>query len=159
MHKKTATIGYGVAKQEKIDENTLLDYVTVDDFQTYGMIPELLGRLPIITNLKPLDKETLVHILTKPKNSIVKQYQKLLAIDGVSLKFTKEALDYIANKAMEKKLGARGLRSIVENIMLEPMYNLPSTEKKELKITLDFAKRQLIKANMETKTETKKKIA
>ena len=113
------------------------------DLKSFGLIPEIIGRLPVLTYLNPLDRNALARILTEPKNSIVKQYVKLFELDGVKLTFAQETLDYIVDKAVEYKLGARGLRSIVETIMTEAMFEVPSSKKKEYVVTKDYAQKQL----------------
>jgi ATP-dependent Clp protease ATP-binding subunit ClpX len=109
----------------------MLRYISAHDLKKFGLIPELIGRLPVLTHLDPLDKETLVEILTKPKNAIVRQYEKLFKLEGVDLVFEPDVIDYLADKAIELKLGARGLRSIIESIMLDAMYEIPSQENKQ----------------------------
>ncbi len=137
----TQVIGYAASEtNRRVDKNNLLQYITPQDLKAFGLIPELIGRLPILTYLEPLDKEALRSILTEPKNSIIKQYKKILAMDGIELVFDKGVLDYIVDKAVEFKLGARGLRSITESIMIDIMFDLPGTEEKHFKITLDYAK-------------------
>ena len=126
---------------EEFDENQLMKYVTSPDLKSYGLIPELLGRLPVVTFLNPLDRDTLLTILTDPKNAITKQYRKLFKMESIDLSFEKAALEYIVDQAMEYKLGARGLRSICEAIITDAMFELPSqTEIKELTITLPYAR-------------------
>ena len=145
----TQMVGYGASKQsETVDKNNLLQYIAPQDLRSFGLIPEIIGRLPVLTHLNPLDSETLRQILTEPKNAIVKQYIKLFEIDKISLKFEEEALNYIVEKAVEYKLGARGLRSICEAIMIDPMFEMPSQKEKELNITLQFANDKLEKANI-----------
>jgi ATP-dependent Clp protease ATP-binding subunit ClpX len=140
----TQTIGYGASqKTAHIDRQNLLQYVSPTDLKNYGLIPEIIGRLPIITYLKPLDHKALRRILTEPKNAITKQYIHLFALDGITLSFDNEALDYIVNKAVEFKLGARGLRSICEAVMIDAMYDLPSNGQKALHITLDYVQEKL----------------
>lgn len=124
----TQVIGYGNDVKFHVDRENMLQYVTHQDIKNYGLIPELVGRLPVLTFLEPLDKSTLMSILTEPKNSIVKQYKKLFELEGIELSFTDEALEFIAEKALDFKLGARGLRSICEAIMTDAMYELPSTK-------------------------------
>ncbi|MDE7237096.1 MAG: ATP-dependent Clp protease ATP-binding subunit ClpX, partial [Paramuribaculum sp.] len=144
-------VGYGTDKaREQIDRENLLHHVAPQDLKSFGLIPEIIGRLPILTNLEPLDRNALRRILTEPKNAIVRQYQKLFRMDGVELTFTPEALDLIVDKAIEYKLGARGLRAIVESIVIDPMYELPSSDKKSFTVTADFALSQLRKANFDT---------
>ncbi len=140
----THVVGFGsVSEQNIVDRNNMLQYIAPQDLKSFGLIPEIIGRLPILTHLNPLDSEALRLILTEPKNSIVKQYTKLFAMDDVVLKFDDEVLDYIVEKAVEFKLGARGLRSIAETIMMDAMYEIPSSGVKELHITLDYAKGKL----------------
>lgn len=142
----TRTIGYGQSmKNGEIDKDNLLKYITPKDIRNFGLIPELVGRLPVIAYLEPLSKEALRKILTEPKNAIIKQYEALLKMDGVKLTFSEDALDYIVDKASEYKLGARGLRSICEAIMIEVMFEMPSSEKKTLKITKEYAEKQFEK--------------
>lgn len=131
-----------------IDKNNLLKYVAPQDLRAYGLIPEIIGRLPILTYLEPLSKEALRQILTEPKNAIVKQYEKLLKMDGIELKFEPQALDYIVDKAVEYKLGARGLRSLTETVMMPIMYKAPSQKSTEYIVTLDFAKQQIEAVDM-----------
>ena len=139
---KTQSIGFGAgAELAEIKEN-ILSYVNQLDIKTYGLIPELIGRFPVLTYLNPLDKETLISILTEPKNSLIKQYCKLFEFDGIELIVHKEVLEFIVDKAMELKLGARGLRSICEAILTDAMFNAPSMDLKKLDITLDYAKEQ-----------------
>lgn len=136
----TAAIGYSSKAVEQVDRNNLLQYVSPLDLKSFGLIPELIGRFPVLTHLDPLDETTLKRILTEPKNAIVKQYVKLFDMDGVKLTFDKKVLDFIVEKAIEYKLGARGLRSICEAIMLDAMYELPSSKEKEFKVGLAYAK-------------------
>jgi ATP-dependent Clp protease ATP-binding subunit ClpX len=136
----TKVVGYSASKdKEHIDENNLLQYIAPQDLKAYGLIPEIIGRLPVLTYLNPLDRDTLRRILIEPKNSIIKQYKKLFEIDGIELEFADEVLDYFVDKAIEFKLGARGLRSICETIMIDHMFHTPSKKSKKLRITLDFA--------------------
>lgn len=145
----TRVVGYASAsKTAHVDKENFLKYITPTDLKSFGLIPEIIGRLPILTHLNPLDREALRRILTEPKNSIIKQYIKLFEMDDIKLSFTEVALDFIVDKALEFKLGARGLRSIVEAIMMEPMFKMPSTGEKELAVTLDFAKEQFEKADV-----------
>lgn len=142
----THTVGYNsVQNMMKIDANDLMQYVEPQDLKAFGLIPEIIGRLPVLTYLKPLDRNALRNILTEPKNSIVKQYIKLFALDGVELTFAPEVLDYIVDQAVEYKLGARGLRSIVETIMMDAMFEAPSNGEKSLTVTLDYARGQFEK--------------
>ena len=146
----THVVGYNsVQNVQKIDKKDLMKYVQPQDLKAFGMIPEIIGRLPVLTYLNPLDKEALQKILTEPKNSIVKQYKKLFEIDGVELEFTPEALDVIVEKAIDFKLGARGLRSIVENIMMDSMYSLPSQKVKNFSVTPEYVREQLAKSRMQ----------
>lgn len=140
MRLNTRMVGYSAAKNAHvIDRNNLLQYLAPQDLRSFGLIPEIIGRLPVITHLDPLDKETLRRILVEPKNSIIKQYCKLFAMDGVNLEFEQEALDYIVDKAVEFKLGARGLRSLTESIMTPHMYEVPSGNIEKLVITKQMA--------------------
>ncbi len=147
----TQAIGYSASVNgEEIDKSNLLQYVAPQDLKSFGLIPELIGRLPVLTYLQPLDAQALRDILTKPKNALMKQYQKLFEIDGVKLEATDEVLDFIVQKAIEFKLGARGLRSIMEAIMLDAMFTVPSEEnpKKKFTITLEYAKEKLNKSKL-----------
>ena len=145
----TNVVGYNSVKESvKIDRNNMMQYIAPQDLKSFGLIPEIIGRLPILTYLNPLDRAALRNILTEPKNSIIKQYIKLLEMDGVKLVFQPEVLDYIVDKAVEYKLGARGLRSIVETIMIDVMYNVPSRNVSEFVVTLDYAKEQMEKSNI-----------
>ena len=145
----THVVGYNsVQNVQKIDKKDLMKYVQPQDLKAFGMIPEIIGRLPVLTYLNPLDKAALQQILTEPKNSIVKQYQKLFELDGVKLEFTQEALDVIVDKAIEFKLGARGLRSIVENVMMDSMYSIPSQKVKKFEVTADYVRQQLEQTRM-----------
>ncbi len=137
----TNSIGFNVNKQLQDDmKNNLLKYVNAQDLKTFGLIPELLGRLPVVTYLNPLDKETLRAILTQPKNALVKQYNKLFDLENIELKIEEEVLDFMVEKAMEYKLGARGLRSICESILTDAMFELPSTDIKEFTLTIAYAR-------------------
>lgn len=139
-------VGYSNSnKEDLIDKDNLLQYVIPKDIKDFGLIPEIIGRLPVLTHMDPLDKETLRSILTEPKNALVKQYQKLFEMDDVTLTFEEEALDYIVDKALEYKLGARGLRSLCEAILTDAMYELPSSDEKHLQVTLDFTENSLNK--------------
>ncbi len=145
----THVVGYdSVQNVRKIDKGDLMQYILPQDLKAFGLIPEIIGRLPVLTYLNPLDREALARILTEPKNSIVKQYVKLFAMDGITLTFSDEALKLIVDKAVEYKLGARGLRSIVESIMRDPMFEVPSTDAKKFEVTLDYAKEQLAKSHL-----------
>ncbi len=145
----TRTVGYGaIANAEKIDKNNMLQYIAPQDLKAFGLIPEIIGRLPVLTYLEPLDRAALRRILTEPKNSIIKQYVKLFKMDDVDLVFNEDVLDYIVDKAIEYKLGARGLRSITEMIMTDKMYETPSKKVKKVTITLAYAQSKLEKANI-----------
>jgi ATP-dependent Clp protease ATP-binding subunit ClpX len=140
----TRVVGYAASKDKvNIDRNNLMKYITPLDLKSFGLIPEIIGRLPILTYLEPLDRDALIRILVEPKNSIIKQYQKLFEMDDVTLSFEQDAYEYIVDKAIEFKLGARGLRSIVEAIMIDAMFTLPSEEKKKLHVTRQYALEQL----------------
>lgn len=145
----THVVGYNsVQNVEKIDKNDLMKYVSPQDLKSFGLIPEIIGRLPILTHLAPLDRDALRKILVEPKNSIIKQYVKLFKMDKITLTFEEKTLDYIVDKAVEYKLGARGLRSIVEAVMMETMYEIPSTRVRTFKVTPQYAKEQLEKAHL-----------
>ena len=145
----THVVGYNsVQNVAKIDKKDLMQYILPQDLKSFGLIPEIIGRLPVLTYLNPLDREALRKILVEPKNSIVKQYQKLFEMDGIKLKFDEEALDYIVDKAVEYKLGARGLRSIVEAVMMDAMFEIPSEKVKSFTVTLDYTKKQLDKSHL-----------
>lgn len=145
----TKVVGFTTdSKLLSLDKENLLKYVTPQDLRSFGLIPEIIGRLPILTHLEPLDRETLRRILTQPENAIIKQYTQLFKMDDKELSFTKEALDLMVDKAVEFKLGARGLRSITEAIMSDDMFEMPSSPKKKLKITYNYAEEKLKKANM-----------
>lgn len=149
----THVVGFGTenhVSKEKRDQ--LLHFVAPQDLRSYGLIPEIIGRLPILTNLEPLDREALLRILTEPKNAITKQYEKLLEMDGVELHIDDDVLDYVVDKAIEFKLGARGLRSIFETIMIDVMYNVPSMKEKTYTLTRDYAREQLEKSNFDLLT-------
>ncbi len=144
----THTVGYNnVRNTHRVDPKNLLQYVRPTDLKSFGLIPEIIGRLPVLTYLQPLDREALHRILTEPRNSLVRQYQKILALDGVELSFAPAALDFVVDKAVEYKLGARGLRSIMESIMVTAMYELPSSRKRKFVVTEDYARRELEKNN------------
>lgn len=134
-----------VQNKLNIDSKDVMKYVTPQDLRSFGLIPEIVGRLPILTSLRPLDRDALRNILTEPKNSIIKQYVKLMEMDGVELTFAPETLDFIVDKAIEYKLGARGLRSIVETIMMDKMFEIPSSDQKECVVTKEYAAGQLSK--------------
>ena len=149
----TQTVGFA-AQQEaaRVDKNNLLQYIAPQDLKSYGLIPEIIGRLPVLTYLKPLDKTALRNILTEPKNALTKQYKKLLAMDNVELTFADDALDYVVDKALEYKLGARGLRGLMETIMADLMFELPSNKKEGVKtsftVTKEYAEQKLGKDKM-----------
>lgn len=146
----TQVVGYGTTKvREKIDRNNLLQYIAPQDLRAYGMIPEIIGRLPVLTHLSALDRAALRAILTEPKNSLVKQYIKLFKMDGIDLTFSEDVLEYIVDKAIEFKLGARGLRAICETIMLDAMFEMPSVKTKQLEITVEYASRKLEKVDLQ----------
>jgi len=145
----TQIVGFGASKiREKVDKDNLLQYIAPQDLRSYGLIPEIIGRLPVLTHLNPLDRDALRAILTEPKNALVKQYIKLFRMDNIELSFTEEVLEYIVDKAIEFKLGARGLRSICEAIMLDAMFEMPSVEANELEITVDYASHKLERINL-----------
>ena len=145
----THVVGYSsVQNIRKIDKGDLMKYILPQDLKSFGLIPELIGRLPVLTYLNPLDREALRSILVDPKNSIVKQYEKLFEMDGVKLTFADETLEYIVDQAVEYKLGARGLRSIVEAVMMDAMFEIPSKRVKSFDVTLEYAKEQLDKAHL-----------
>ena len=146
----THVVGYNsVQNVRKIDKADLMKYILPQDLKSFGLIPEIIGRLPVLTYLNPLDGKALRKILVEPKNSIVKQYVKLFEMDGIKLTFAEDTLDFIVSKAVEYKLGARGLRSIVEAIMMDAMFTIPSQDLKEFVVTLDYAKSQLDKAHIQ----------
>ena len=144
----TKVVGYGASqKNAHVDKEKMIQYISPQDLKSFGLIPEIIGRLPILTYLNPLDRSALRNILTEPKNSIIKQYIKLFKMDGVELSFAEEVLDFIVDKSIEFKLGARGLRSIVETIMMDLMFEIPSTENKTLKVEFDYARERVNKMN------------
>lgn len=145
----TRIVGYASAKSNaNVDRNNLLKYITPVDLKSFGLIPEIIGRLPILTYLNPLDRDTLRNILTEPKNSIINQYVKLFEMDGIKLTFEEDVFRFIVDKAMEFKLGARGLRSIVEAVMMDAMYEMPSTNQKKLHVTLTYAEEKFQKTDL-----------
>ena len=145
----TNVVGYGATKETvKIDKSNMMQYIAPQDLKSFGLIPEIIGRLPILTYLNPLDRNALRNILTEPKNSIIKQYIKLFEMDGVKLIIQPEVFEFIVDKAVEYKLGARGLRSIVETIMMDVMFEMPSMQVEEYELTLDYARQQMGKANI-----------
>ncbi len=142
------TIGFTTSEEERIDSESLLKYINPTDIKTFGLIPELIGRFPVLTYLEPLDAASLKRILTEPKNALVKQYVRLFDIDGVKLNFDADVLDFIVEKAIDFKLGARGLRSICEAILTDAMYELPSKNESEFRVTADYATAQFSKSKM-----------
>ena len=145
----TRVVGYSASKDTaQVDRNNFLKYITPTDLKSFGLIPEIIGRLPILTYLNPLDRSTLRSILTEPKNSIIKQYVKLFEMDSIKLTFDEDVYEYIVDKALEFKLGARGLRSIVEAIMMDAMFSMPSEKKKKLHVTLEYAKEKFEKSDV-----------
>ena len=151
----TQVVGFDAAKKaQAIDKSDLLQYIAPQDLKSFGLIPEIIGRLPVLTYLKPLDKAALRNILTEPNNALVKQYQKLLSMDGIALTFAPDMLDYIVDKAIEYKLGARGLRGLMETVMIDVMYDLPTSKsrKKTFEVTKEYAAQRIEKANLNTLT-------
>ena len=144
----TRAVGYGRAVAERIDRSNLMQYVTPQDLKAFGLIPELVGRLPVLTYMQPLERDALRRILTEPRNAIVKQYERLFELDGVKLKFDDEALDFIVDKAVEFKLGARGLRSICETVMMDAMFDLPSGDAPRFTVTGPYASEKIDRANI-----------
>ncbi len=142
----TRALGYGRANADPIDRKNLMQYVSPQDLKSFGLIPELVGRLPVLTYMRPLGREALRSILTEPRNAIVKQYVRLFELDGVTLAFDDEVLDYIVDKAVEFKLGARGLRSICEAVMMDTMFEIPSTGARKFTVTLPYAKQKIEKS-------------
>ena len=150
----THTVGYSTDKQKKrVNRENFLEYVAPQDLKSFGLIPEIIGRLPIITHLDPLDREALRRVLTEPKNAITRQYEKLFKMDGVKLTFEPEALDKIVDTALEYKLGARGLRGIVEEIMMDPMFEIPKSKTKKFNVTADYVSDKLSKIRIDTINE------
>ena len=146
----THVVGYNsVQNVRNIDKDDMMKYILPQDLKSFGLIPELIGRLPVLTYLNPLDRDALRKILVEPKNSIVKQYEKLFKMDGIKLKFPEDTLDYLVEQAMEYKLGARGLRSIVESVMMDAMFDVPSQDVKSFVVTIDYARKQLEKAHLQ----------
>ncbi|WP_034544294.1 ATP-dependent Clp protease ATP-binding subunit ClpX [Capnocytophaga sp. oral taxon 863] len=139
-------VGYNTSKEKRVDDKNLLQYVTHKDLKDYGLIPEIIGRLPVLTYMNPLDEATLRMILTEPKNAIIKQYIKLFAMDDIALSFEEDALNFIVEKALEYKLGARGLRSLCESILTDAMFSLPGTGQKTLVVTRAYAQEKLTKS-------------
>lgn len=143
-------VGYNALKNgDEIDKENILQYIIPKDLKEFGLIPEIIGRLPVLSYMNPLDAKTLRAILTEPKNAITKQYQKLFDIDGIKLTFTEDALDYIVDKAVEYRLGARGLRSLCESVLTDAMFEMPSNDTKKLRITLTYTKRKLSKTTLQ----------
>jgi ATP-dependent Clp protease ATP-binding subunit ClpX len=140
----TNAIGYGSTTKQRLDEKNIMSYILPQDLRSFGLIPELIGRLPVLTYMEPLGREALRSILTEPKNSIIRQYECLMRLDGIELRFDDEVLDFIVDKALEYKLGARGLRSICEAIMMDVMFDLPQGEG-EFRISLDYAREKVEK--------------
>ena len=141
----TNAIGYGSTVKQRVDMNNIMQYIQPQDLRSFGLIPELIGRLPVLTYMEPLEREALRSILTEPKNSIIRQYECLMGLDDIELTFDTEVLDYIVDKALEFKLGARGLRSICEAIMMDVMFDMPCTESGKIHITLEYAKSKIEK--------------
>ena len=142
-------VGYSASiKEDKVDESNLLQYIIPSDLKSFGLIPEIIGRLPVLTHMDPLDAETLRAILTEPKNSIIKQYEKLFEMDGIDFKINEKALNYIVDKAVEYKLGARGLRSLCEAILTDAMFEMPGSDESELKITEKYAEDKINKSTL-----------
>ena len=141
----TNAIGYGSSLKQRVDEHNIMQYIQPQDLRSFGLIPELIGRLPVLTYMEPLERKALRSILTEPKNSIIRQYECLMALDDIKLSFDDEVLDYIVDKAIEFKLGARGLRTICEAIMMDVMFDMPTDESSEVRITLDYAKSKIDK--------------
>ena len=139
----TQVIGFGASNKQKIDKDNLLQYVEAQDLRSYGLIPEIIGRLPVITNLDHLDRDALKRILTEPKNALMRQYEKIFELDGIKLEVEPDVLDLIVDTSIENRLGARGLRSICERIMTDAMYDAPSTCKKTFELTVEYAKSKL----------------
>ena len=146
MRLNTNAIGYGASNKQRINENNIMSYIQPQDLRSFGLIPELIGRLPVLTYMEPLEREALRSILTEPKNSIIRQYETLMALDDIKLSFAPEVLDYIVDKALEFKLGARGLRSICEAVMMDIMFDMPEGQNKEFVVTLNYAKSKIDKA-------------
>lgn len=145
----TTVVGFNASKEtQNINRDNLLQYIAPQDLKSYGLIPEIIGRLPVLTYLNPLTRDILINILTEPKNSIIKQYKKLFALDDMKLEFEDEVYDFIVDQSIEYKLGARGLRSICEAIMTDIMFDMPSSEEKEITITLDYAKSKIDKTKL-----------
>ena len=147
----THVVGFSTdAARQRIKRDNYLQYIAPQDLKSFGLIPEIIGRLPILTHLDPLDRDALLRVLTEPKNAIVRQYEKLFAMDNVKLIFAPDALELVVDKAIEFKLGARGLRSIVESIMIDAMYEIPSTDITTFEVTKEYAIEKLQAANFDT---------
>ena len=142
-------VGYNSSKNTQVDRKNLVQYIIPKDLKDFGLIPEIIGRLPVLTYMNPLDKHALRMILTEPKNAIIKQYKKLFEMDGIKFDITEEALDFIVEKALEYKLGARGLRSLCENILTDAMFELPNSGVKELIVTEEYAEEKLNKSTLQ----------
>jgi ATP-dependent Clp protease ATP-binding subunit ClpX len=146
-------VGYSASKaDEGLDQENILQYIIPKDLKDFGLIPEIIGRLPVLTHMNPLDKKTLRAILTQPKNAIMKQYEKLFEMDEIALEITDDALDYLVDKALEYKLGARGLRSLCESVFTDAMFQMPSGEEKTLKVDVAYAKSKI---NLDTEKKLK----
>ena len=143
LRKNTQIIGFGAEEKQRIDKDNLLEYVDAMDLRAYGLIPEIVGRLPVVTYLDQLDRESLKRILTEPKNALLRQYEKMFELDGISLKVDPEVLDLIVDTSIKNKLGARGLRSICEKVMADALFDAPSSHKKTFHLTVDYAKARL----------------
>jgi ATP-dependent Clp protease ATP-binding subunit ClpX len=143
----TRAIGFGLQSGSAVDRDNLMKYIMPQDLKSFGLIPELVGRLPVLTYMQPLTKDALRSILTEPKNAIVKQYERLFDMDGVELQFDSEVLDYIVQKADEYKLGARGLRSICEAIMIDAMYEVPMSGEQKFTVSIEYAKKKIESSN------------
>jgi len=142
-------VGYSASiSDDKIDEENLLQYIIPSDLKNFGLIPEIIGRLPALTFMRPLDKKTLRSILTDPKNAIIKQYTKLFEMDGITFKIDEKALDFIVDRAVEYKLGARGLRSLCEEILTDAMFDMPGADETSLRVTKKYAEDKLTKSTI-----------
>ena len=147
-------VGYGTdGKRTRLEREEYLRYVAPQDLKSFGLIPEIIGRLPVLTHLEPLSREALRKVLTEPKNAIIRQYEKLFAMDGVMLVFEEATLDLIVDKAIEFKLGARGLRSIVETVMVDAMFDIPSQNVKEFRVTPEYALERINRMNLQAQQE------